>query len=103
MNSCASMSQALKTGLRRLKTDQMREGVFWALDIETPLAVKHWIELAGIVDGYLLRGIAGNSLNLAMGHGKISRMFKSIAIKAELVPQQISGLSKRTLAPLRTY
>ena len=66
-----------------------------ALDIETTLAAKHWIELAGISDGFLLRGVRGNRLNLTMDPGQISRIFKSLALKAKLDPEQISGHSTR--------
>jgi len=81
--------------LRQSKTDQTREGVLLALDIETTFAVKHWIEFARIGDGYLLRGITGNRLNLAMDPGQISRMFKSLAVRGNLDPHQISGHSTR--------
>jgi integrase len=81
--------------LRQSKTDQTREGVLLALDIETTYAVKHWIELAGISDGFLLRGVRGNRLNLTMDPGQISRTFKSLALKAKLDPEQISGHSTR--------
>ncbi|MDB2531606.1 tyrosine-type recombinase/integrase [Alphaproteobacteria bacterium] len=77
------------------KTDQTREGVLLALDIETTYAVKHWIELAGVSDGFLLRGITGKQLNQSMDPGQISRMFKSLAVKAKLDPKQISGHSTR--------
>ena len=66
-----------------------------ALDTETTYAVTKWIELAGIGDGYLLRGITGNRLNLAMDSEQISRVFKSIAVKADLEPKEISGHSTR--------
>jgi hypothetical protein len=69
--------------------------VFLALDIETTFAVKQWIDSAGIGDGYLLRGITGNELNLAMDPGQISCLFKSIAVKTELDPKEISGHSTR--------
>jgi len=81
--------------LRQSKTDQTREGVLLALDIETSLAIRSWISLAGIREDYLLRGITGNRLNLAMDPGQISRVFKSIAVKADLDPKQISGHSTR--------
>jgi site-specific recombinase XerD len=81
--------------LRQSKTDQTREGVLLALDIKTTKGVKAWIELAGMGDGYLLRGITGNRLNLAMDPGQISRVFKSLAVKADLDSKQISGHSTR--------
>jgi len=81
--------------LRQSKTDQTREGVLLALDIETSLAIRNWISLAGISDGFLLRGIAGNRLNPAMDPGQISRVFKLLAVKAKLDPKQISGHSTR--------
>jgi len=81
--------------LRQSKTDQTPEGVLLALDIAVTYAVKHWIELAGISDGFLLRGVRGNRLNPAMDPGQISRVFKSLAVKAKLDPKQISGHSTR--------
>lgn len=81
--------------LRQSKADQTREGVLLALDIETTFAVKHWIKFAGIGDGCLLRGITGKRLNQAMDPGQISRVFKSVAVKADLEPKQISGHSTR--------
>ena len=81
--------------LRQSKTDQTREGVLLALDIETTFAVKHWIDSAGIGDGYLFRGITGKHLNQSMDPGQISRIFKSLAVKAKLDPDQISGHSTR--------
>ena len=77
------------------ETDQTREGVLLVLDIETTSAVRGWIDSAGIVDGYLLRGITGSRLNLAMDPGQISRIFKSLAAKAKLAPKEISGHSTR--------
>jgi len=81
--------------LRQSKTDQTPEGVLLALDIAVTYAVKHWIELAGISDGFLLRGVRGNRLNPAMDPGQISRVFKLLALKAKLDPKQISGHSTR--------
>ena len=81
--------------LRQSKTDQTQEGVLLALDIETSLAIKNWVSLAGMSDGYLLRGITGKRLNQSMDPGQISRVFKSIAVKAKLDPEQISGHSTR--------
>ena len=79
--------------LRQSKTDRTREGVLLALDIETTFAVKNWISLAGISEGYLFRGVADNRLNLSMDSGQISRTFKSLEVKAKLDPEQISGHS----------
>ena len=81
--------------LRQSKTDQTREGVLLALDTETSLAIRNWISLAGISDGFLLRGIAGNRLNPATDPGQISRVFKLLAVKAKLNQKQISGHSTR--------
>ncbi|MDA8724159.1 tyrosine-type recombinase/integrase, partial [Alphaproteobacteria bacterium] len=81
--------------LRQSKTDQTQEGVLLALGIETTYAVKHWIDSAGIDDGYLLRGITGKQLNQNKDPGQISRIFKSLAVKAKLDPEQISDHSTR--------
>jgi site-specific recombinase XerD len=81
--------------LRQSKTDQTREGILLTLDTETTIAMKHWIDSAGMGDGYLLRGITENRLNPAMDPGQMSRIFKSLAVKAKLDPDQISGHSTR--------
>ncbi len=81
--------------LRQSKTDQTHEGVLLALGIETTYAVTKWIDLSGISSGFLLRGITGNRLNLTMDPGQISRIFKSLAVKADFDPKQISGHSTR--------
>jgi len=81
--------------LRRSKTDQTRKGVLLALNTETSLAIRSWISSAGVSEGYLLRGVAGNRLNLTMEPGQISRIFKSLAAKAELEAKEISGHSTR--------
>mgnify|MGYP003759109565 CR=1 FL=1 len=81
--------------LRQSKTDETCEGVLLVLDIETSLTIRNWVSLAGISEGYLLRGIAGKQLNQSMDPGQISRVFKSIAVKAKLDPEQISGHSTR--------
>ena len=64
-----------------------------ALNIETTFAITQWIDPAGIGDGYLL-GITGNRLNLTLDPGQINRMFKSLAVKADLDPKEISGLTR---------
>jgi hypothetical protein len=62
--------------------------VLLAQDIETSVAIKNWVSLAGISEGYLLREISGNQLNQSMDPGQISRIFKSLAVKAKLDPNQ---------------
>jgi len=79
--------------LRQSKTEQTREGVLLTLDTETTYAVTKWIDLSGISSGLLLRGITGNRLNPAMDSGQVSRVLQSIAVKAKLDPEQISGHS----------
>jgi integrase len=88
--------------LRQSKTDQTREGVLLALDIEKAHAVKRWIDSAGIGDGYLLRGITGKQLNQSMDPGQISQIFNSLAVKAKLETQNKSVATPRALAQLRT-
>jgi site-specific recombinase XerD len=73
--------------LRQSKTDQTREGVLLALDIETSLTIRNWIRLAGISENYLLRETTGKRLNQSMDPGQISRTFKSLAVKAKLRPR----------------
>ena len=53
------------------------------------------MSLASISKGYLLRGINGKQRNQSMDPGQISRVFNSLAVKADLDPKQISGHSTR--------
>jgi hypothetical protein len=69
----------------------MHEGVLLALDIEATQTVRDWIDFAGISVGFLLKRILGARLNLAMDPGQIIRLFKSIAVNAELDPKEIGG------------
>ena len=71
--------------------------IVWAMpfDDSTISAVKYWIELAGIGDGYLLKVITGNRLNLAMDPGQISRLPKPIAVETDFHSKQISRHSTR--------
>lgn len=81
--------------LRQSKTDQTREGVLLRLDIEITFAVENWIDLSGISSSFLLTGIMGKRFNQNMNPGQISRVFKSIAVKAELDSKEISDHSTR--------
>ena len=55
--------------LLQSKTDQTREGALLVPDIETTYAVTKWIDLSGITDGFLIRGITGKQLNQSMNPG----------------------------------
>lgn len=82
--------------LHHSKTDHTPESLLLTLDIDAILAVKHWIDLAEISDGYLLRGIFGKKPKQSIDPGQVSQMFKSPAVKAELNPGQISEHLTRT-------
>jgi hypothetical protein len=73
--------------LRQSKTDPTREDILLAIDNETNLAVKKRIGLARINDGYLLRGNTNERLNQRMELAKISYIFKSLAIEANVNPK----------------
>ena len=84
--------------LRQSKTDQTREGILAALDLETTYSMRSWINLPRIIGGLLSRGVTGNRLNLTMDRGQKSLIFKSLAINAKLDPKEISGHSTRISA-----
>ncbi len=85
--------------LRKSKTDQVSSGHWIHLTEETTEAITSWLRSSAINDGYLLRGInACNNVGAELGAGQISRIFKSLAQKANFqsdVVKAISGHSMR--------
>ena len=85
--------------LRKSKTDQVGSGHWIHLTHETTEAITNWLRLAGIKNGYLLRGIhLGNKICDELGASQVSRIFKALAKKAALDPsivEEISGHSMR--------
>lgn len=84
--------------LRRSKTDQQATGKWIHLTSETTLALKHWLEMSQLSEGFILRGItpAGN-INTALCESRIPRIYKSLAKRAGLSKEMICGISGHSM------
>lgn len=84
--------------LRRSKTDQQAIGKWIHLTSETTAALKHWLEMSHLSEGFILRGItpAGN-ITTALCESRIPRIYKSLAKRAGLSEDVISGISGHSM------
>ena len=84
--------------LRRSKTDQQATGKWIHLTSETTAALKLWLEKSQLSEGHILRGItpAGNITN-AICESRIPRIYKSLAKRAGLSEEVISGISGHSM------
>jgi integrase len=62
---------------------------------EVVTAIYDWLSQSELSDGYLLRGIQGDSINQSLDPGQVARIFKSLAKQAQINPQSVSGHSTR--------
>ncbi len=84
--------------LRKSKTDQVGSGHWIHLTEETTAAINRWLHSSAINDGYLLRGInAGNKVCPELGAGQVSRIFKSLAQKANLESEVVNAISGHSM------
>jgi site-specific recombinase XerD len=84
--------------LRKSKTDQVSSGHWMHLTEETTAAIISWLRSSEIKDGYLLRGInLGNNICPELGASQVSRIFKSVAQKANLEPDLVSAISGHSM------
>lgn len=84
--------------LRRSKTDQQATGKWIHLTSETTVALKHWLDMSKLSEGFILRGItpAGN-ITTALCESRIPRIYKSLAKRAGLSEDVISGISGHSM------
>ncbi len=84
--------------LRRSKTDQYGSGKWIHLSTETTCALHDWLEVSGIQDGFLLRGIdAKERLTASLSVERVSKIFKTIAARAKLDPCVANGISGHSM------
>ena len=84
--------------LRKSKTDQIGSGHWIHLTEETTAAITSWLRSSEIKDGYLLRGInLGNNICPELGASQVSRIFKSLAQKANLEPDLVTAISGHSM------
>jgi len=75
--------------LCKSKTDQECLGKYIRLTTKTQIAVKEWINVAKIKEGFLFRGICNSGgLNERMSPGQINRIYKRLA-KASCMPEEL--------------
>lgn len=84
--------------LRKSKTDQVGSGHWIHLTEETTTAITSWLCSSEIKVGYLRRGInLGNNICPELGASQVSRIFKSLAQKANLEPDLVSAISGHSM------
>ena len=84
--------------LRKSKTDQQGAGKWIHLSTETTFALRKWISESKIVDGYLLRGIhPSGEITVSLCESRIPRIYKSLAKRAHLSVEAISGISGHSM------
>ena len=84
--------------LRRSKTDQQGSGKWIHLTVETTLAIKCWLDAAVLSEGLILRGIKpGGHITPSLCEGRIPRIYKSLAKRASLNQETISGISGHSM------
>jgi integrase len=84
--------------LRRSKTDQQGSGKWIHLTVETSLAIKRWLDVANLSEGLILRGIKpGGHITPSLCEGRIPRIYKSLAKRASLNQETISGISGHSM------
>jgi len=84
--------------LRRSKTDQQATGKWIHLTSEATAALKQWLEISQLSEGFILRGItpAGNITN-GLCESRIPRIYKTLAKRAGLNEDVISGISGHSM------
>jgi len=82
--------------IRRGKTDQEGEGAMLWLSDRAVEHLKDWLNQAGILEGPIFRSIDRQGrLGGPLGEGEVSRIFKRLALAAQLDDMRISGHSVR--------
>jgi len=82
--------------VRRSKTDQAGEGETLWLSPRTVANLREWLALACITEGAVFRSVGrGGSVGGLLDPGDVARIFKKLAKRAGLDPEQISGHSAR--------
>ena len=85
--------------LRRSKTEQVGQGKWIQLSTKAGQAMKVWLDAANLEFGFIFRGVRANDeVTESLCGSRVSRIYKSLAEKANVDPriiQQISGHSMR--------
>jgi site-specific recombinase XerD len=96
INYCDENSMKIK--LRRSKTDQDGLGRWLHLSEEARVAIEDWLEVSAIGRGKLFRGISmNNKLSEGLNSSQINRIYKKLAIKAQMNPEIIKNISGHSM------
>lgn len=91
-------NQTCSVLLRKSKTDQQGTGKWIHLSAETTLAIREWILESEIIDGHILRGIhPSGEITPSLCESRIPRIYKSLAKRAHLCEEAISGISGHSM------
>jgi len=91
-------NQTCSVLLRKSKTDQQGSGKWIHLDAETTLAIREWISESKIIDGHILRGVhPSGEVTRSLCESRIPRIYKSLAKRAHLCAEAISGISGHSM------
>jgi site-specific recombinase XerD len=91
-------NQTCSVLLRKSKTDQQGSGKWIHLGAETTLAIREWISESKIIDGHILRGVhPSGEITPSLCESRIPRIYKSLAKRAHLCEEAISGISGHSM------
>lgn len=84
--------------LRKSKTDQQGSGKWIHLTAETTRALQQWVSESKIIDGHLIRAIhPSGEIASSLCESRIPRIYKSLAKRAHLSEEAISGISGHSM------
>lgn len=82
--------------IRQSKTDQTGKGAVMWVSIKAAEALRTWLDLSGVEDGFLFRAVRkGDRIGGALSADDVSRRYKIMAERAGIDPSGISGHSAR--------
>ena len=91
-------NQTCSVLLRKSKTDQQGTGKWIHLSAETTFVMRKWIYESKIVDSHILRGIhPSGEITPSLCESRIPRIYKSLAERAKLSEEDISGISGHSM------
>ncbi|OYY17206.1 MULTISPECIES: site-specific integrase [unclassified Polynucleobacter] len=91
-------STRLSIKLRKSKTDQNSLGRWLRLTDQASIALEKWLVASGIQLGPIFRGInRGNEITEKLGSGQIARIYKRMAVKANLDCDTIKNISGHSM------
>ena len=84
--------------LRRSKTDQAGQGKWIQLSATAGQALEAWLAAANLEFGYIFRGVRANDeVTESLCESRVSRIYKSLAEKANVDPRVIQQISAHSM------